>query len=246
MNVRSKIYDRLSEYYYEYYRITGIYMDDSTIRRIIMCEIGGCINGDEVMEYYSTDRKYKFRIYRTESNPKSYYNIYRITIEVYDGIIGCPIMKMSFDEYTCIDILFNAAVSMDLLTEIQDSNAIYINPDTSNLNGYMITITGIFGSNPIENFDKNSPMNYMDRNNKIYDKDIRLDIYERSYIYDNLTPMVSMDMTWEELSEFCFHVFFATIIDLDFPEEYADKLEQIEMFVSNYGLYRVIKTPNTV
>ena len=245
MDVRSKIYDRLSEYYYEYYRITGIYMDDSTIRRIIMYEIGGCINGDEVMYYTSPDKKYKFKIYRTESNLPSYYNInYKITIEVFDGIIGNPVMKMSFNEYACIDILYNIAISPDLLVEGMDNNAIFINPDNSNLNGYMISLTAIFGENPTVALDPNSPM-YYKANSSSYDKDIRFEILERSYVYDNLIPMVSMDLTYEELSELAFHIFFATIIDLEFTGEYMDKLEQIEIFVSKYEL-SIMKSRNTV
>ena len=239
--MRFKLYELYREYYEEYLNRIGVnYYGDREIRRIIMGELGGCINGDETMIYYTPDRKYKFIIYRTEINTGNYYDDYRITIEVYDGIIGNPIMSMNFNTFTCVDILFNIAVTPDILIESQDSNCIYINPDTSNLNGYMITVTAIFGNHVSSELGPNSPMyNVVDSMNNIYEKDVRLEIFERSYIYDNMTSMISVDLTYDELSDFAFHVFFATIIDLDFPEEYRDKLEQIEMFVSNYEIYKI-------
>ena len=80
---------------------------------------------------------------------------------------------------------------------------------------------------------------YISEKEPITEKDVRLEILERSYMYDNVIPMVTMDLTYDELSDFAFHVFFATIIDLEFPEECRDKLEQIEMFVSNYQVYKL-------
>ena len=241
----SKLYTKMYNYFSEYFSINNLSVDREEMRRIILNELGGCINGDDVMYYITPDKKYKFKIYRTESNLPSYYNInYKITIEVFDGIIGNPVMKMSFNEYACIDILYNIAISPDLLVEGMDNNAIFINPDNSNLNGYMISLTAIFGENPMVALDPNSPM-YYKANSSSYDKDIRFEILERSYVYDNLIPMVSMDLTYEELSELAFHIFFATIIDLEFTGEYMDKLEQIEIFVSNYEL-SVMKSRNTV
>ena len=239
--MRFKIYKKYREYYEDYLNRIGVYYyGDKDIRRIIMGELGGCINGDEIMTYYTPDRKYKFIIYRSEINTGSYYEDYRITIEIYDGIIGNPIMSMNFNTYTCIDILFNIAVTPDILIESKDSNCIYINTDTSSLIGYMITVTAIFGNHVSSELGPSSPMyNVIDSMSNIYEKDVRLDIFERSYKYDNVIPMISMDLTYDELSDFAFHVFFATIIDLEFPEECRDKLEQIEMFVSNYQVYKL-------
>ena len=239
--MKSKIYEKYKEYYEDYLNKIGVYYyGDREIRRLIMGELGGCINGDETMVYYTPDKKYKFIIYRTEIYTNNYYDDYRITIEVYDGIIGNPIMSMNFNTFTCVDILFNIAVTPDILIESQDTNCIYINPDTSSLNGYMIMVTSIFGVNVSSEIGSNSPMyNVVDSMNNIYEKDVRLDIFERSYKYDNVIPMISMDLTYDELSDFAFHVFFATIIDLEFPEECRDKLEQIEMFVSNYQIYKL-------
>jgi hypothetical protein len=42
-------------------------------------------------------------------------------------------------------------------------------------------------------------------------------------------------MTYEELSDFCFRVFFVAIMDLDIPDEYSDKMETIENFCINNG-----------
>lgn len=233
----SKLYTKMYNYFSEYFSINNLSVDREEMRRIILNELGGCINGDDVMYYITPDKKYKFKIYRTENNrvPINGFIYYIITIEVFDGIIENPIMKISFDQNTCVDILYNMAVSMDILTNVQDSNAIYVNPDTASLNGYMIQITNIYGINNRIAMDSNSPINNV--YNPEYNKDVRLEIFYRSYIYDMLTCMVSIDMTWEELSDFAFHVFFGSIIDLDFPEMYYDKLEEIEMFVANYGIY---------
>jgi hypothetical protein len=232
---RFKLFVVLYNNYYDYYNRIGKFMDDRTIRRVILDDIG-CIDGDDNMYFSTVDKKYNFKIYRTENYyfGNNYNSIYNIYIEITDNI-GVPVLKMNFDINTCIEILYNISICPEVLIEDNDNNYVYINPNNSNLNAYMISITAIFGNNPSNEIGENSPIYNLISNKGIYDKDVRFEIFERSYIYDNVIPMVSMDMTYEELSDFCFRVFFVAIMDLDIPDEFSDKMETIENFCINNG-----------
>jgi hypothetical protein len=228
--MKFKVYSDMYNYLKEYYEITGsVNMD---VRSIILDELrsGPGINPDEGISWTSPGNEYYFKITRNEvSLADSYY--YSIVVDIYDGITKYPLLQLKFDQETCINILFQFALSFNQMNNPDDQNIAYINCDNQ-MNGYMIILTNIFGYNPIEEIESSSPIHDLDNDNEQYfNKDVLLQIVQRSYVYDNIIPLISMKLRYEELSLFAFKIFFEAIIDLEFPEEYEDKMQYIEEFL---------------
>lgn len=188
----------------------------------------GIINGDDEMVWKSPDNSLIFEVlreYSTLNCPSERGYRYICTIKC-ENNLRVPLFEIIFTELDAIDILFNISEFVDrahiyrqLLEspysydQIDREESAYINLSLfgTNMEQYSLYIEDTDICNIpycILKFNKYNPMHEM------------------------MTNMVTLQLTYDQLCDFSFHLFFAILIDIDIPEEYDEKMLVIEDFVT--------------
>lgn len=211
----------IKEYAREYsYNTYGDYSKEDIILRNELKNIG-IINGDDEMVWKSPSQDLYFEVSREYSSLKTgteggYQYICTITIK---NELRMPISKIVFSELDAIRILEGFIEFTNPMWEYSNNTVwIDINPSSS-LEKYTIELSEI----QIEDL----PPTLIFKINKYHT------------IYQTVVPVVTMNLTFEQLNDLAFHLFFALLIDIDIPVEYDEIMYKIEDYVTteNYWVY---------
>lgn len=211
----------IKEYAREYsYNTYGDYSREDIILRNELKNIG-IINGDDEMVWKSPSQDLYFEVSREYSSLKTgtesgYQYICTITIK---NELRMPISKIVFSELDAIRILEGFIEFTNPMWEYSNNIVwIDINPSSS-LEKYTIELSEI----QIEDL----PPTLIFKINKYHT------------IYQTVAPVVTMNLTFEQLNDLAFHLFFALLIDIDIPVEYDEIMYKIEDYVTteNYWVY---------
>lgn len=201
----------------------------------------GVIDGDENMIWKSPDKHYTFKISRTELGNNNLYNNlprYMVTVEVLNEI-GIKMFNMRFNELDAVRILDNIQeFTGGAYTDTGCSFIIPINASNTLMNSYQIYLENIFeledktmkavGYNPTDDYYCDS-----DIDDRTYTfNDILLKIQQYNPMDERLINRVSIKLSYDEINDFAFTLFFVSIIDIDFPKEYEDVLNRIDTYVA--------------
>lgn len=200
------IYNNMKQY------VTGYLLDidsSSSADEMTKAELQSlfCYDDNGFITWRTPDRNYIFKIQRLYISKN---DSYIINFDIYNSLgIKIHNFKMSINEI--IKLLYMIANRY----EIENYNMININCCFDS--GCSCNISIDFKNNNIC-FNENKPDIgfYIDAVNEVLNKQIRI---------------VTTYLTFTELREFCFHVFFYALIDLDLNID-QDKLNIIEEFVS--------------
>lgn len=207
----------------EYLSIINGEYDMNQVGNIINAELRGLgiIDDNNGMVWISNDKHYKFIMSRKENElyrfEQSESGKYIITIDIFDNYTNILIITLRFSELDCIRILESIADFTTNYFQTFDSYVIYINPQNSNLEINMIYLENVHEF-------------FKDQNgNDIY-RDIVFKIQTHRY-GDMIHDKVIMHMTYEELNNLSFSLFFNSIIDIDIDDQYQESLENIEDYI---------------
>lgn len=211
----------IKEYAREYsYNTYGDYSREDIILKNELKNIG-IINGDDEMVWKSPSQDLYFEVSREYSSLKTdteggYQYICTITIK---NDLRMPISKIVFSELDAIRILEGFMEFTNPMWEYSNNTVwIDINPSSS-LEKYIIELSEI----QIEDL----PPTLIFKINKYHT------------IYQTTVPVVTMNLTFEQLNDLAFHLFFALLIDIEIPVEYDEIMYKIEDYVTteNYWIY---------
>lgn len=195
--------------------------------RIIREELKGMgvIDGNDNMIWKSPDRNYTFKISRSELdnvNPLLPRFIISIIIE---NEIGIKILELRFSEIDAVRILDNIEVFCggDEFYNEGENFIIPINPTNTSLNSYMIYLENIYKVDTLK----------IGNNTKTIYKDIAFKIKQYNPLDGSLIDRVSMLLSYEDINDLAFKLFFECLIDIDFPENYDKTLDRIDEYISN-------------
>lgn len=201
----------------------------------------GVLDGDENMIWKSPDNNYTFRMSRSELYNDNFYNNmprYIINVEVLNEI-GIKMFEMKFSELDAIRILDNIQefAGGDMYYQTGDGFIIPINAKNTLLDSYEIQLEYIYevedktmsaiNYDPTEKYDPS-----MCDNSRFVYRDILMKIVQYNPIENRLITRVTIKLDCDEINDFAFKLFFASIMDIDFPEEYGDVLDKIDYYVS--------------
>ena len=211
----------IKEYARDYsYNTYGDFSREGIILRNELKSIG-IINGDDEMVWKSPSQDIYFEVSREYSSLKTgteggYQYICTITIK---NELRMPISKIVFSELDAIRILEAFIEFTNPMWEYSD-NTVYIdmNPSSS-LEKYTIVLEEIQTGD--------LPPTLLFKINKYHP------------IYQSIVPVVTMNLTFEQLNDLAFHLFFALLIDIEVPVEYDEIMYKIEDYVTteNYWIY---------
>ena len=204
-----KLYDNIKEYVNGYlYNIDKpYYLEEGTMIKNELKSLYGYT--DDGISWITPDRNYIFKILRTDNDKVSYYH-YFVDIDVY-SILNSLICKIRLNEYNIVEILSNISKLFDL--------------NQYNRNANIITIPGMSINEFISiNINATKCGDMISNNNDINFKII-------STIDNDYHALVNINMSYLELREFCFRIFFYTLIDADLNVS-EDILDDIQAFVS--------------
>lgn len=213
----------------------------------------GIIDGDESMIWKSPDNDFTFKINRVEIGDFSPYNTnprYMNTIEVLNDI-GIKILELRFSEIDAVRILdnFQEFVSGDY-SNVGDSIIIPISTTNTTLNSYSILLENIFdfedrsmradNYDPYEVYDnlvndqfENGCNKYnMRQEDRFSYREILLKIQQYNPIENKIVNRVSMRLSMDDIESFAYALFFISIIDIEFTDEYKEVLDRIDTFVT--------------
>ena len=227
MNQYFQLKDQITDYLYN----MNNYSFDKVIQmmRSELQSIGVIDAPDGYMVWKSPDNMFIFEIERlnnvfiTKPNDPQYTNIMRIK-----NNIGILVTEIRFSEYGCISILENIATfcetHFDEGCPNYDSITVFATTPDSSMSS---TIMNLEFSNTRKDLLKIGFVNY-------------------NYHYQQMKELLHIVITYQQLIDFCFILFFQCIIDIDIDEMamngYGDELYIIENFVyggvepSNYNI----------
>ena len=161
-----------------------------------------------------------------------------VTVEVLNEI-GIKMFDMKFNELDAISILDNIQeFAGGAYTDTGCSFIIPINASNTLMNSYQIYLENIFEleDKTMKAIDYNPTDDYYcdsDIDNRRYAfRDILLKIQQYNPMEEKLINRVTIKLNYDEISDFAFTIFFVSIVDIDFPEEYEDVLDRIDTYVT--------------
>lgn len=164
------------------------------------------------------DKNYIFKVSREDAiyNIKAGYK-YIISIDIYSAVSSL-ICKIKLSELQMVDLLYN-------ISSLFNFGGGYIHTLNNKLS-CIYHINGNICNNEMYIFN-------IERLNIDYilKDDDRINFIISSSVNNVIEPLVTMNMTYIDLRELCFHLFFYTLIDIDLPvDEYI--MNEIEGFIS--------------
>ena len=191
--------------------------DDFMVYEIMRAEMKslGIINGDDEMIWKSPDKSLYFEVIREDSNsnlPSEGGYRYICTINC-KNMLNVPMFSLNFTEIDAVRILYEISYFCSYENWMaNEKRYIYINPSNTVMEQYIIELENIkvFDfDNVLFKINKYNPMNKM------------------------IANVVTMTLNYDQLVDFCFHIFFALLIDIDLPVQYELQMEDIEDFINS-------------
>lgn len=207
-DIVSSIKEYVSEYNY------SVHGDNMYENEIVKSELKslGIINGDDEMVWNSPDKSLCFEVSRDYSTLKTGVEAgyqYICTINVKNNL-NMSICTINFSELDAIRIL-EGFVEFSNPTFFNSNNYVYIpmNPNIG-LDTYSIEIEQVkFG--------------------ELYGCLFKINKYNP--IQEMVVPVLSIPLTFEQLQDLAFHIFFSLLIDIEVPVEYDEAMFSIEDYV---------------
>jgi hypothetical protein len=195
--------------------------------RIIREELKGIgvIDGDDNMIWKSPDKSYIFKISRSElENLNPLYPRFIISI-IIENNIGIKILELRFSELDAVRILDNIEVfcNGEVYYQVQDNFIIPINPNNTSLNSFIIYLENVYDVETVT----------VGNNTKTIYNDISFKIKQYNPLDGSLIDRVSMLLSYEDINDLAFKLFFECLIDIDFPKDMDPVLERIDDYISN-------------
>lgn len=190
--------------------------DDFMVNEIVRAEMKnlGIINGDDEMIWKSPDKSLYFEVIREDSYSNcpiegGYRYICTINCK---NMLNVPMFSLNFTEIDAVRILYEIAYFCSYDNWMaNEKRYIYINPSSTVMENYIIELENI----------------------KVYEFDnVLFKINKYNPINEMVVNVVTMTLTYEQLCDLCFHIFFALLIDIDLPIQYEPQMEEIEDFVN--------------
>ena len=207
-NLVNSIKDSVSEYCY------NVYGDSMREKDIINNELKslGIINGEDEMVWKSPDNSLYFEVSRENSSVKTSSDggyLYICTISIKNNL-KMPISDIKFTELDCIRIL-EGFVDFVYPEWYYNDNTVYININPNSvLDTYTIELSEI----PIGDI-----------------KGVLFKITKYNTIYQQVVPIVTIPMRFDQLQNLAFHLFFSLLIDIEVPIEYEEVIYKIEDYI---------------
>lgn len=205
----------------EYLNIVNGSCTMDQVIRMVNEEIRGIIDGDKNMTWISPDKRFKFVLDRTENSMINYENPdsgkFIVIINIFDNFTGVFIMTLRFSELDTIRILESIVDFYENYYQTYDSYYIYINPKNTFMENNIIYLENI---HEVINSPTGQEINY----------DVLFKIQTHQYgqtIFDKIV----MKLSYDDLYDLTFHLFFNAIIDIDIDDKYIDKIEYIEDYI---------------
>lgn len=205
----------------EYLNIVNGSCTMDQVIRMINEEIRGIIDGDKNMTWISPDKRFKFALDRTENSMINYENPdsgkFIVIINIFDNFTGVFIMTLRFSELDTIRILESIVDFYENYYQTYDSYYIYINPKNTFMENNIIYLENI---HEVINSPTGQEINH----------DVLFKIQTHQYgqtIFDKIV----MKLSYDDLYDLTFHLFFNAIIDIDIDDKYIDQIEYIEDYI---------------
>lgn len=182
----------------------------------------GILNGEDEMVWKCPDNSIYFEVSRDYSTTKSvfgkgYQCICTLTVK---NNLGIVLDVSKFTEIDAIKILDSFVYFNEPDYISDDHNVVYIDipPHDTNMETRTIVLEQIL-SGPTTS--------------------VLFTLQKYNPFYQQIVPIVKIPMTYEQLNDLAFHLFFALIIDLEVPEEFDETMFRIEDYVTteNYWIY---------
>lgn len=203
----------------------SVYGDGLMEKELLNSELKslGIINGEDEMVWNSPDRSICFEVSRDYSTTKSGLEDgyqYICTLNVKNNL-GINLDTLKFTELDAIRILdsFVYFNSPDYISD--DHNVVYIDihPQDTSMEFRTIVLEQIL-SGPTTS--------------------VLFTLQKYNPFYQQIVPIVKIPMTYEQLNDLAFHLFFAILIDIEVPVEFDETMFRIEDYVTteNYWIYQ--------
>lgn len=216
----------------QYLYSVGDYMDDRSIIQMIKSELATCgyYTEDGTLIWISPNKEYKFEITRDENRLWSDGSHYINRIVIKDGIIGNPITELRFNEFSAVEMLYGIATFPELYPGTYNNSAVLIdrtNPDIDTT----VIIEDIYGIDEYDNSGIQIKPNNVFQQNMENGVQFLFKVQRYSKITETIEDVVALYLTYEELSDLVFNIFFECLIDIDLPEEYEAELGAVEELI---------------
>lgn len=187
----------------------------------------GIINGEDEMVWKSPDKSICFEVsreYSTMNLPSKTSYRYICTLNVKNNL-GITLDSFKFTEIDTINILeafvyFHEPEYCYFYFDHDDHNVVYTNisPQDTSMETRTISLEHI-SSGPTES--------------------VMFTLQKYNPFYQQIVPIVKIPMTYEQLNDLAFHLFFAILIDIEVPEEFDEIMLKIEDYVTteNYWTF---------
>ena len=213
--VYKEIINNVRDYYYNVYG-DNIGMEDY-INSTVKDELKnlGIINGDDEMVWKSPSQDLYFEVIREYSTSKyvvkeGYQYVCTLNIK---NELKITLASIKFTEIDAIRILSGFVDFCNPMWEFGGTNIVYIdiNPNNTTMEKYTIVLEEIpLGELPGVLFKINKYHPY----------------------YQSIATVCTMVLTFEQLNDLAFHLFFALLIDIEVPVEYDEQMFAIEDYIT--------------
>ena len=183
------------------------------------------------MEWYTPNGEFKFVLAREYNrlwnNQESQYIC---ILDLYNNL-NIKLFSIRMTEYDVIRVVEEIITFIDYNQSFAPHHKTYIHMNTNNttLSNFTICLS------IIQNIDDSS--NAYQKSifyNPVTDeyRDITFTFLEYNPIYEKLVPRINIIISISELFDFCFHLFFEFLIDIDIPMQFHDTIEYLaEIFM---------------
>lgn len=184
------------------------------------------------MEWYTPNHEFKFVLSREfnqlwVSNNSQFICI----IDIYNNL-NVKLFTIRFTEIDILYILEQIVTFIDYTNTFSPNDITYIHTNTNNTSLSNFTISLSILSNFDDTSNAYQKSVYYNSDTDEY-RDIHFSFLEYNPIYERLIPRLSIVLSISELFDFCFHLFFEFLIDIDIPVQYQDSINYLaKIFVS--------------
>lgn len=213
------IKENLVEYRY------SVYGDGLMEKELLDSELKslGIINGDDEMVWKSPDNSIYFEVSREYSSTKTGLGTgyqYICTLNVKNNL-GIVLDTLKFTELDAIRILDSFVYFNEPDYISDDHNVVYIDisPQDTSMEHRTIVLEQIL-SGPMTS--------------------VLFTLQKYNPFHQQIVPIVKIPMTYEQLNDLAFHLFFAILIDIEIPVELDETMFRIEDYVTteNYWVFQ--------
>lgn len=188
--------------------------------------------GNDNMEWYSPNKEFRFVLSRDYNQLwNTSQSQYICMIDIYNNL-NIRILSIRSTELDIANILDQIVTFIDYNSSFspQDSTYIHMNTNNTTLSNFTIHLQ-CNNDNFNDSSNQYQKVVFYNTDSDEY-RDINFTILEYSPQYEKLIPRIHLPLALSELFDFCFHLFFEFLIDIDIPSQYQDTVNYLaEIFV---------------